>query len=338
MRSFLSAVSILARRGLTASLAAAALPLIIGVAASKPARAQNVYLYPGGPDGASYTVNDRTYHNTRFYVGQDSNGNRADPITSQPYIATLNVVNASGVYTVATYNSSTTNISSSGRTDGASGYDTSTTNISSSGYATFAEARNSSTFNIDGGTVSDFYGYDTSTTNISAGGLYYTGSGTLNVRGGSVSNASIFGGTLNVRGGSVTRAIGYQNSRTNISGGTLINGLDLQTSTSTANFIGTGLTYAYRGYGSTNGGYDYADSFTISGLFGGTAQSYELYIDNPSGSSGTANSTPRQFTFNGVAVGAPEPSTLPLLGMGFTIGVGMVGTVKRRKAKAKQAA
>ena len=38
-------------------------------------------------------------------------------------------------------------------------------------------------------------------------------------------------------------------------------------------------------------------------------------------------------TFNAVAAVGPEPGSLPLLGMGLTMGAGMVGGIRRRKAK-----
>lgn len=94
------------------------------------------------------------------------------------------------------------------------------------------------------------------------------------------------------------------------------------------NFVGAGLSFAYSGYGNDNPYFTYADLFKVSGSFGGTAKTYDLYIRNASGGSGTANAAPRGFLFNaGAPVVVPESGTLA-----FALpALGMIGAVLRRR-------
>lgn len=122
-------------------------------------------------------------------------------------------------------------------------------------------------------------------------------------------------------------AYGYDTSTVNISGGVLTNGFILVNSTAKANFVGTGLSFTYQSYDKNNP-YDYfSDFFKITGTIGGVMRTVNLYVGNQSGASGTPNSTPRQFTFNGAAV-VPEGGTLALLLP--ALGVALVAVRKRK--------
>ena len=164
-----------------------------------------------------------------------------------------------------------------------------------------AAAFNTSTTNVSGGRLLRVYGYDASTTNITGGTITGTAIG-------------FQASTINISGGSVSDAIGSYTSTFNISGGTVPNGLELGTATATARFVGAGLSCAYDGYrfvAPPTG--IYADTFTISGTFGGVSRSYDLYIYNPNGASGTPNGTQRQFDL----VNVPEADTPALAGVGM---------------------
>ena len=125
---------------------------------------------------------------------------------------------------------------------------------------------------------------------------------------------------------------GFNASTLNISGGTLTNGLELFDSTAKANFVGTGFSYVYVGYGDNTFYGAYCDQFTISGFFAGASKSYQLYIKSGDGSGNgtTPNSAPRQFTFNGAAPAVvPEAGTLALLVPAF--GVALAFVARRRR-------
>ena len=185
-----------------------------------------------------------------------------------------------------------------------------TLNVKTGANVLEADGYNSNTMTISGGIVGSASGYNTSTTTISGGSVQLAYGGDTS--------------TTNINGGSVHYATGYNTSTMNLSGGTLLSGLFL-TDSAQANFIGTGLSYAYSGYGYNSTYFAYADAFTISGTFAGASQSYQLYVRNPDGASGTTNSTPRQFAFNGQSVTAvPEARTLALASIGFAVsGVGL---------------
>lgn len=231
------------------------------------------------------------------------------------------------------------------------GYNTSTTNISG-GTVGFATGLGASTINITGGSVGTAISMESSTVNISVGsfnsGSAYNAS-TMNISGGSfdsienrdVSTINFSGGnaafsfgyetsTTNISGGNITKAYGAANSTTNISGSTLTDGFLLYDPTATVNFLGTEMSFAYQSYGNNNP-YNmftptYADFFKVSGIFSGEARTYDLYIRNLAGASGTSNPTQRQFNL----IIVPEASTfalaLPALAM-----VGTVVIAKRRK-------
>lgn len=200
------------------------------------------------------------------------------------------------------------------------------------GNITDAFAHDSSTMNISGGSFSYANGYDSSTVNISGGNLersFGYNNSTLNITGGNfVEFAGLGNSTVNISGGNFSYAGGNVNSTTNISGGTFTRGFWLNTG-STANFVGTGLSFAYQSYGNNNPLGQYADFFQISGTFQGEARTYDLYIRNHEGAGGIPNSTQRQFNLIDAAVVVPEANTfilaLPALGI-----VGAV-VIKRRK-------
>ena len=158
------------------------------------------------------------------------------------------------------------------------------------------------------------------TLNIKTGAIVYAASGyntsTLNITGGVLNLAYTYNSIhTNLRSGTVGYAYGYDASVMDVSGGTLLAGLEMMTSTTAANFTGTGLSYAYNGYSSQNPYTYYADTFTISGNFSGAISSYVIYLFNPNGPNGTPNLTPRQFTFNGgtPVAAVPEAGALALL-------------------------
>ena len=298
--------------------------LTIALAAAKPAAANDLFLTSG-----SYDATDATYSN--IYAGEDSSGHFSN--NGVPYVATLNVKSGANLATAFGYNTSTMNIS------GGSVYQTlcgnSSTMSITGGNVHYASGYNSSTMNITGGSVLEAFGYNSNTMNISGGAMIRSAFGsdnsTTNISGGSVSNAiGSEVSTFNISGGSLLYAKCSICSTFNISGGTLPNGLELYESTSTANFIGAGLSYVYNGYNNRNPTEHYFDAFTISGTFAGASQSYQVYLYNPDDASGTANSTPRQFVFYGQSVTAvPEAGTLALASIGFAV-VG-IGFVRRKR-------
>ena len=129
-------------------------------------------------------------------------------------------------------------------------------------------------------------------------------------------------------GGSVVFAYGFDNSTLNISGGKVTLGVVLGGTTAKVNFVGTDLSYFYSGYSQYDAYGTYVDLFMVSGTIGNVANTTSLYIRNAAGAGGSANSTPRQFTFNGVApTVVPELGTLALL----LPALGLVGIVARRR-------
>ena len=191
-----------------------------------------------------------------------------------------------------------------------------------------------------GGVVNNVFGFNSTTTSISGGSVsnaYVLGSSLFNITGGTVANLSGgASGTTNISGGTVTQATGDNSSTTNVSGGMLTNGVELINPAATVNFVGSGLTYTFSGYGNTNPYNNYADKFTVSGFFAGAGAltSYQLYVQNPNGTASTpANSAPRQFTFNGAAPNAavvPEAASLALLVLPVAAVLGL-GIARRRK-------
>lgn len=353
---------------LAATLCVAALTTVVAMPA---AHAQSLFL----GDGQSYTANDAMYQNGFIYVGQNSALNLPSNT-----VATLNVVDGANVFDVRGYNSSTINMSggsvtyaegfnnstiniSGGNMEAAYGFNNSTVNIS--GGSVYAAIGNNTstvnisggnielaqclgpgpgTMNISGGSVANVDGTFNSIVNISGGivdAANATDTSTINISGGSVTNAYGFNNsTLNISGGSVNYAEGFNNSTTNISGGTLTNGFLLFDTAAKVNFVGTGLSLAYIGYGS-NIPYGttmfplYADFFQVSGTIGGLARTYDLYIrnDNGFGVAGTPNGTVRQFTFNGAApTVVPEANTFALALPALAI-VGAVLVRRRKTAK-----
>lgn len=317
-------------RRLSLCLAAAALATAAGLLPGTAAHAQDLFLTQG-----ETTINN--FRSGGVYVGMDSNLSRTDPVTNQPYVATANLVSGASISSAFIYNSSTINQSGGNVSNQISAYDTSTLNLSN-GSIGFLNGYDSSTFNISGGSVFGLNTYDSNTANISAGRVNAAtsyGSSTINITGGDVQGIGNYGGsTVNISGGNSNDAFIYETGTINISGGSFRDGIVIWGPGGNANFIGTGLSFAYNGYNNTANLYGfYTDNFTITGTVGGLLTSYNLFLRNPEGASGTPNSTARSFTFNGVApvaAAVPEVGTfalaLPALGM-----VGAVAIWRRKK-------
>lgn len=248
----------------------------------------------------SYTENASPSSYEFIYAGMSNNGQTSS--NGIPYTATLNVTSSGSVNTAVAYNTSTMNIS---------------------GGTNYTEVNNASVLNINGGNATRTRGNDTSTLNIVDGVVGFA-----------------FGfntSRLNISGGSVALAYGYDNSSWNISGGSVTLGFVLGGTTANVNFVGADLSYVYSGYGRYDANDRYADLFKVSGVIGGAAKTTNIYIENAEGRGGVANSTPRQFTFNGVApVAVPEAGTLafvlPALALvgGFVLTRRSFGTHRRK--------
>lgn len=309
-------------RRIRLALAVAALT----VALSAPASAANYLFYTSGTHDVA--GNDA---NLSVYAGADSLFHTADS-NGNPYVATVNIV---GVYvnTVTAHNTSAVNLKS-GNTNSVDAYENSVTNaLPGCSVYSGIYSHGSSTTNISGGSVNRAGADKSSTLNITGGtvGLfdYAHDNATINISGGNTASSTLYeSSTLNLSGGDTGNVVAQNAGVVNISGGNLASGAFLYASTAKANFLGTGLSSAYTGYGRNNAYSQYADSFLISGMFGGAAKSYTLYILN---GTGTGNSTPRQFAF-APPVAAPEAGTfaltLPLLGI-----VGAIVAVRRRKVR-----
>ncbi|MBC8142751.1 MAG: hypothetical protein H7Y38_15105 [Armatimonadetes bacterium] len=177
---------------------------------------------------------------------------------------------------------------------------------------TFNNAANNT---IDSDTVTTVNGFAGSVTNIISGGTVTAANsnGTVNISGGAIADFSNAGNAI-------------------ITNGDITNGIFMENGSASVNFVGTGLAYAYTGYGLNNSYGYYADAFTITGAFGGVPKTYNLFIrnDNGSGGAATANSAPRQFLFNGAAPAVvPEAGTLALL----LPALGVLGAVVVRRRK-----
>ena len=328
----------------THRLTLAALTTVTLAALARPAAAQNLYITSG-----SYTANDATYQNGIIFVGEDSTGNKS--ANGTPYVAALLVRNSAGVNEADAFNGNMISVTG-GSVSLVQGFDASATTISG-GNVSEADARNASNTTISGGSVGTAQGYDTSTTAVSSGSVGNTignnnstiniSDGTVmlatgnagsvtNISGGSVGEVDGYDSAINISAGAVTTALSYGSSKFSVSGGTLTNGLELIDPSATANFVGTGLTYTSNGYNTTSSGGS-ADTFTVSGFFGGASQSYVLYVDNPNGATGTPNPAPHQFTFNGrppTAATVPEAGTLALALPAFAIGA--ISRCRNRKS------
>lgn len=213
---------------------------------------------------------------------------------------------------------------------------------------------------ISGGNVADVNSYDTGRLYITRGSVTNAASedaSTMIISGGSVTNADSYGASTMMVGGfsdvdevrarenstmfidsgqgSIKSAEGFESSTTRIrSGRVLTHGLYLTCSTAKADIIGLDLSYKYMDYGTSQYYKGYSDRFAVTGKIG-DFRSYRnievktvyLYINN---TDGVANSTARQFTFNGrtpVAAVAPKLPPLALL----LPGLGLLGAVIVRR-------
>jgi len=186
----------------------------------------------------------------------------------------------------------------------------------SGGDVSVVAGHDDSTTGISGGSIVAISGYNASTTNISGGYMYYDygyNTNVTNISGGTVSQAEIYNSsTLNIRGGTVDYAFGFDTTTTNMSGGSISKYILLTSTTSTVNFVGTGLSFAYQGYGTFSPFVNYADQFRVTGIIGGVPSSVNVYLSNAARENGKANSTQRQFTFSAPVV-VPEAGSLALL-------------------------
>ena len=153
----------------------------------------------------------------------------------------------------------------------------------------------------------------------SVGIIRSKGNSAVSISGGSVGDAYGFNsGTVNISGGTVNNTTAFNSSAFRISGGTLTSGVHLYGTSATANFVGTGLGFAYQSSGTNNQYGEFADFFNVTGTIGGVAKTIGVTIYNQ----GSANSAARQFTFNGAAptpVVVPEAGTLALFGAGLAV-------------------
>lgn len=191
------------------------------------------------------------------------------------------------------------------------GYNKSTINIFDGSFS-YIYGSDENTINMIDGFVQGIAQFNTGTINISGGTLGEVGNlgtSTTNITGGDVSSTILYdSGMVNLMGGSLSFGMLSNSSSINISGGTVTEGILLEHSTTSANFIGTDLSYQYMGT-NINGFFGGYDQFTITGNIGGvTNSSVNLFII----AGGPGNSTPRQFSFNGVAVTVPEVGTVGL--------------------------
>ena len=236
------------------------------------------------------------------------------------------------VVRIGAFNGGTINISGGNVTSSAACVNASTINISG-GDVNHASSLNTSTVNISGGNVTSAGSTDTGTLNISGGNVgsvQANGLVPVNISGGNVNeaHANTFSG-INISGGSVFRAYGESDSAFTVSGGTVTEGIYLL-GTSTVDFVGTDLSFAYQSYNFYADFGTYADFFTVTGTIGGVPNAtYNVFIENADQfqQPQPPNTKPHQFTFNGLAV-VPEPGTLalalPALGIGAIL-------IRRRK-------
>ena len=144
-----------------------------------------------------------------------------------------------------------------------------TLDVVNNGIVNYAFNNSISTINVSGGLVYIAYANDASTNNVSGGTV--------------IQSVGLKTSTTNISGGTITLAFGLEESMINISGGTMSNGILLASTTATADFTGTGLSFAYQSYGNNNPYSTYADFFKVSGNIGGSAKTYDLYIRNDDG-------------------------------------------------------
>lgn len=275
----------------------ARLALVAALCASGIASAAPVYITSG-----NVTYNVPT-NSDNLFIGKDAQGRLSDPVTGLPYNATVNVVGNAQIFGGMAHNNSTLNVQG--------------------GYLYYAGGEGNATVNVSGAAFVNAYVQENAILNMSGGSAaeYVLGD----------NNA-----VVNYSGGTALDMTGLGSARLNISGGTIGFGVGLYTAATTANFVGTNLAQAYIGYGSVqhyNSGAVYADRFRVSGTFSGTPRSYDLYIVNSRGASGTANAAPRQISFNGapLVVAVPEAGTASLMAGAFGM-IGALAIARRRKA------
>ena len=288
---------------------------VLAALSAKPAVAQLVY---GGGDtyyvpGAATLASDVS--GFEVLVGKDATGatlsGTATLTVAGGAITTYSGTRSTGYFGLNTFGGYRANITG-GSVYSAAAYDSAATTISG-GTVTAAVGFNATVTTVSGGTVGQIQGYNASTTAINGGAISQIAANNASI---TTITAGVVGSltvadnsTATITGGTLTNAYGQNASTTVVRGGALPNGLILFDSAQ-ADFVGSGLSYAYIGFGTGNPYHDYADAFTVSGTFGGATALYSLYLYNQNG---IANTAPRQFALNGVVVAVPEAGTLALI-------------------------
>jgi hypothetical protein len=267
----------------------------------------------GGNGGPGTLLGLSSYAVTEFY-GLDS--------------STINVSGGSVSQTgINSSNNSVTNISG-GIVPYYRGYDLGTSLSISGGAVTYAQTYSASPVNVSGGVVNQI---------VVQGGVVNGGlaTGSLNMTGGTVGAAQCDREPINLSGGTLGVALVVTRGVFDMTGGTLTGAVSMFDSSGTANFVGTGLSivyddsgqYGYHELGSFYilGGY----RFTVTGTIGGIAGS-SIDVILPDSGTSSANSTPRQITFNGVAATlSPEPGAGLLVALAAP-GLCLFGRLLRR--------
>lgn len=233
-------------------------------------------------------------------------------ITAGEYVTARNGVGYSGLNVFGKHRT----VINGGSVESVRASDDSTATIKGGSVTKGTYAFGNAILHVSGGSVGATGSAGSGTVNISGGRVQWDASvfdsGVLNISGGDVHNIFCSNtGTATLRGGNVGSVTVRDTGKFTVRGGVLKNGILLRDA-ATVNFVGTGMTFAYKGYGKVRA-YDnaFADRFLVTGTgFApgkpGAARTYDVYIRSEAGTEGKANRTARQFTFNGVApVAAP---------------------------------